>query len=50
MEMFQCIVCQQWMESGFLDDDEVCDECNERLKYDGQPDEAQEWHDFNPYC
>ncbi len=25
-------------------EDEVDDE------YDGQPDEAQEWHDFNPDC
>jgi len=29
-----------------LDEDEV----EEEPEYDGQPDEAQEWHDFNPDC
>jgi hypothetical protein len=23
---------------------------SEYLEYDGQPDEAQEWHDFDPDC
>ena len=27
-----------------LEDDE------EEYEYDGQPDEAQEWHDFDPDC
>ena len=39
---------------------QVCTECGEPLvdnpqmdwreDYDGQPDEAQEWHDFDPDC
>jgi hypothetical protein len=32
----------------------ICDECvmesGEDLEHDGQPDEAQEWHDFDPDC
>ena len=38
--------------------DQVCTECGEPLvdnpscwpEWDGQPDEAQEWHDFDPDC
>jgi hypothetical protein len=26
----------------------ICDECS--WEDDGQPDEAQEWHDFDPDC
>jgi|TARA_R100000656_G_scaffold42720_1_gene35280 predicted amidophosphoribosyltransferase len=37
---------------------QVCTECGEPLvdnpscwnEWDGQPDEAQEWHDFDPDC
>ena len=32
----------------FLDEDE--DEEEEDEEWDGQPDEAQEWHDFDPEC
>jgi len=49
IELWQCIVCQQWMESGFLDDDLVCIDCDE-LEKDGNPDEKQEWQEFEPYC
>jgi len=29
-----------------------CNELSERFEeeYDGQPDEAQEWYDFDPEC
>jgi len=27
-----------------------CEECGDYDEYDGQPDEAQEWYDFDPYC
>ena len=31
--------------------DYICpDEDEEDDEYDGQPDEAQEWHDFDPDC
>ena len=44
----QCDECKQWMESGFVDDYGWCVECDS--DYDGQPDEAQEWYDFDPDC
>lgn len=30
----------------------ICDECydHDQYEYDGQPDEMQEWHDFDPDC
>jgi len=31
----------------FWSDDEYGDDCDD---YDGQPDEMQEWHDFDPDC
>jgi|APGre2960657373_1045057.scaffolds.fasta_scaffold554423_2 hypothetical protein len=36
-------------ESGFI---AGCEDYNEfdESAYDGQPDEAQEWHDFDPDC
>lgn len=30
--------------------EELEDECERESEYDGQPDEAQEWHDFDPDC
>ena len=36
-------------ESGVTDFCEF-DEDNYESSYDGQPDEAQEWHDFDPDC
>lgn len=27
-----------------------CDDCMYGAEYDGQPDEMQEWHDFDPDC
>ena len=48
-ELWQCIVCQQWMESGLLDNDQVCIDCDE-LQNDSNPDEKQEWQEFDPYC
>jgi len=51
------------LDSGFkgyraMSDDELIMELDQRDissnfgddEYDGQPDEAQEWHDFNPDC
>ena len=43
---------------GWLSEDEVREFCNandiqldeEDEEYDGQPDEAQEWHDYDPDC
>jgi hypothetical protein len=39
------------------DEEETCeecgayvDECECHYEHDGQPDEAQEWHDFDPDC
>jgi hypothetical protein len=32
----------------FLDEDEEDEEEDE--EWDGQPDEAQEWYDFDPEC
>lgn len=29
---------------------EILDECDRDTEWDGQPDEAQEWHDFDPDC
>lgn len=40
-ELAHCVVCMKQMESGFLDDDGVCLDCEE-AEFDGQPDEAQE--------
>jgi hypothetical protein len=48
-EMVVCTECGQKCESGFVDDDGVCDECAP-WEDDGQPSEAQEWHDFDPEC
>jgi hypothetical protein len=31
----------------FWSDDEYGNDCDD---YDGQPDEMQEWHDFDPDC
>ena len=30
--------------------EELADEAERDEDYDGQPDEAQEWHDFDPDC
>ena len=30
--------------------DDDCDFADYDDEYDGQPDEAQEWHDFDPDC
>tara|TARA_B000000557_G_C20568116_1_gene356044 strand:- start:54 stop:245 length:192 start_codon:yes stop_codon:yes gene_type:complete len=50
----QCDECKQWVESGFVDDYGWCSDCDEAesysCDYDGQPNEAQEWHDFDPDC
>ena len=53
--MTLCEYCTQTSSSN-----QVCTECGEPLvdnpemdwsyEYDGQPDEAQEWHDFDPDC
>lgn len=47
------------MALAYMSEDEVADmmRCNDILdeededdEYDGQPDEMQEWHDFDPDC
>lgn len=48
-EMRKCVECNQLVESGFLNDDGVCDECIP-WEHDGQPSELTEWHDFDPEC
>ena len=35
----------QYLADAFDDEEDVLDEDD-----DGQPDEAQEWHDFDAYC
>ncbi len=44
-----CDGCGDACEEGLA----YCDDCaddNRYDDYDGQPDEAQEWHDFDPDC
>lgn len=51
-----CILC----DAGFEDRNNnlcqpICDDCDEFMDecdrdHDGQPDEAQEWEDFDPDC
>jgi len=52
--MILCDYCESISKSN-----QLCTECGEPLvdnpntdglDYDGQPDEAQEWHDFDPDC
>jgi len=47
-----CEICECLVED--RDNDFVaclCDECADvEYDYDGQPDEMQEWHDFDPDC
>ena len=48
----ECEDCGKSVESGFLDDDGVCDVCWELWteRNPGDVDESQEWHDFDPDC
>ena len=36
--------------AGFLSEDTEYDDEEYNEEYDGQPDEAQEWYDFDPDC
>jgi hypothetical protein len=36
--------------AGFLSEDTEYDDEEYDEEYDGQPDESQEWHDFDPDC
>lgn len=48
-DAFRCRDCGwDWSEPAESDEDEVEDE--DEPEWDGQPDEAQEWHDFDPDC
>lgn len=38
--------CEDFMQLS----EELEDEYQREQEYDGQPDEAQEWHDFDPDC
>ena len=46
-----CDDCQ-WLANETEGEWLICDECEWVLhgEDDGQPDEAQEWHDFDPLC
>ena len=56
MEMFEvCHVCGEFAVGGFDTDYCVptCEGCADPDDFyddDGQPDEAQEWYDFDPDC
>lgn len=42
----ECEICG--MDCG---EDLICETCLDEIdEYDGQPDEAQEWYDFDPDC
>ena len=50
-----CEICGAVAADGFDNDavSPMCDECHDVEaddEYDGQPDEAQEWYDFDPDC
>lgn len=36
--------------NAMVDNDALDEEEDEDEEWDGQPDEAQEWHDFDPDC
>ena len=54
--MLFCHVCECSIDRGVENDlvMPTCDDCAELemedVDYDGQPDEMQEWHDFDPDC
>jgi hypothetical protein len=47
-------MCLQYMSEAEVEDmcrdNDLLPEEDEDEDYDGQPDEAQEWHDFDPDC
>ena len=48
-----CDICECWIEDRENDLVAcVCDDCADDgwEEFDGQPDEMQEWHDFDPDC
>jgi|TARA_R110002074_G_scaffold311511_2_gene482353 hypothetical protein len=50
-----CVICECSIVRGVENDLEICDACLEeeeawQYEDDGQPDEMQEWHDFDPDC
>jgi len=50
-EFVECTECGELVEPGFVDDNGMCDECWDAYNAQGyEPDEAQEWHDFDPDC
>jgi hypothetical protein len=55
MEDFDfCVICDCFI-SHVPDPDaltHICDDCSDDgwAEFDGQPDEMQEWHDFDPDC
>lgn len=48
-DLWQCLVCQQWMEKRYLDEDQVCIDCNE-LEGKNDPEAKRDWQEFEPYC
>ncbi len=54
--MLLCTICECSIERGVENDlvMPTCDDCAEAEAWeyedDGQPDEMQEWHDFDPDC
>ena len=48
-DLWQCLVCQQWMEQRYLDEDQICIDCNE-LEGKNDLEEKRDWQEFEPYC
>jgi hypothetical protein len=42
--------CLKYMSLDDVEDMIHCNEMEPEIEYDGQPDEQQEWHDFDPDC
>jgi len=50
MNQYRCRQCGwDFSEIAVADDDDDSDDEGD-VEWDGQPDEAQEWHDFDPDC
>jgi hypothetical protein len=43
-------VADMMRSNDILEEDEEEEEDEDEDEYDGQPDEMQEWHDFDPEC
>ena len=43
-DLWQCLVCQQWMEQRYLDEDQICVDCNE-LEGKNDPEAKRDWQE-----